>query len=118
MAKEVQNRREDSQQLTSTTSVTPTEALLLTEEGADFSSGAMPSIFDLCGGCGPSTDAPAAAKAKAKVKAKAKAKAAAGADGENGEPDKPLTPLQKAVLLKNSVFLVQISLRAFVVIDT
>ena len=103
--KETQHRREDSQQIASTTGVSATEALMLTEEGADFASGTTPSIFDLCGGTAPtSTGGEPAAKSKGKAKAKPKAKPAAAPNGEP-QPDKPLTPLQKANLLKKSVFL-------------
>ena len=52
MTREVQSRREDTQEVGSTTELTPTEALLLTEEGADFSDKAIPTIHDVLGEVG------------------------------------------------------------------
>ena len=76
---------------------------------ADFSDKAVPSIHDVLGeGVAErarrgDTTAP---KAKAKAKPKPKAKASAGGAGDGTpKPDKPITPLEKAVLLKKSVFL-------------
>ena len=109
VTREVQNRREDTQEVGSTTELTSTEALLLTEDGADFSDRAVPSIHDVLGGgvaerAGDTTAPDPKAKAKAKPKPKAKASVGGAGDG-TPKPDKPITPLEKAVLLKKSVFL-------------
>lgn len=78
---------------------------------ADFSDKAVPSIHDVLGegvaeraGRGDTTAPDPKAKAKAKPKPKAKASAGGAGDG-TPKPDKPITPLEKAVLLKKSVFL-------------
>ena len=114
--------REDSQNLKSTTSITPAEGLDLTESGAVFAANATPGVhalMDTAGG-GPPNDGEnggngeAGGKAKGKGKnhrPKPKPKAKAIATNPDGtpvdpEPDKPPTPLEKAVLLKKSVFLV------------
>ena len=109
VSKEVQNRREDSQEVNSKTQLTSSEAMLLTEEGADFSINALPSIHELCGGAPPETTVQPVAKNKARAKPKPKA----NAKGEGQDPDKPPTALEKAVLLKKSVFLVCISFSRF-----
>ena len=111
VTREVQNHREDTQEVGSTTELTSTEALLLTEDGADFSDKAVPSIHDVLGEGvaerarrGDTTAPDPKAKAKAKPKPKAKASVGGAGDG-TPKPDKPITPLEKAVLLKKSVFL-------------
>ena len=111
---EIAHSREDSQEMVSNTSLNPTEALALTEEGADFSTTAMPSMNEVLqvggnsgggGGIhGDTAEAPAG-KAKAKAKTKAKAKAKPGDNTSDPPPDKPQTPLDKAMALKKIVFL-------------
>ena len=110
---EVAHSREDTQEMVSNTSLNTTEALALTEEGADFSGIAVPSLNDVLGlggssgGGGGSGETPAApaGKSKAKAKTKAKAKAKPGDDTTDPPPDKPQSPLDKAVALKKIVFL-------------
>ena len=112
---EIAHSREDSQEMVSNTSLNPTEALALTEEGADFSTTAMPSMNEVLqvggnsGGSGggihgDTAEAPAG-NAKAKAKTKAKAKAKPGDNTSDPPPDKPQTPLDKAMALKKIVFL-------------
>ncbi len=112
--------REDSQNLRSTTRMSTEEGLGLTESGSVFGASATPGLRELAdesmadpsnGGGDPPQ---AKAKAKGKAKGKAKAKAMPTDDNpENGapqeEPDKPPTPLEKAVLLKKAVFLVWVT---------
>ena len=110
---EVAHSREDTQEMVSNTSLNTTEALALTEEGADFSGIAVPSLNDVLGlggnsvGGGGSGETPAApaGKSKAKAKTKAKAKAKPGDDTTDPPPDKPQSPLDKAMALKKIVFL-------------
>ncbi|CAL1128802.1 unnamed protein product [Cladocopium goreaui] len=110
---EIAHSREDSQEMVSNTSLNPTEALALTEEGADFSTTAMPSMNEVLqvggnsGGSGggihgDTAEAPAG-NAKAKAKTKAKAKAKPGDNTSDPPPDKPQTPLDKAMALKKIV---------------
>ncbi len=109
---ENQHTREDSQNLKGTTQLTPDEALGLTETGAVFAASETPGIHALTGvvlggGGGEGGDGTPAPKAKAKAKAKAKnKKTETGENGQDPEPDKPLSPLDKAGLLKKAVFLV------------
>ena len=111
---ENQHVREDTQAVNSTTSVTPVEALTLTEEGAVFAAGAHPSIRGLVESVVPTEEEP---KGKTKGKGKGKTKGKKGknkegqAEGDGGTnpeevPDKPPTPLAKAIILKKAVFLV------------
>ena len=116
ISKKSQHIREDSQQVGSTMRVTAEEGLLLTEDGGDFASGNTPTIQSLMGkgvvegtgGTPPPTIAP---KKRAKAKAKSQPNPPApdgAAPGEptDPEPTKPPTPLEKAILLKKSVFLI------------
>jgi len=116
--------REDSQNLRSTTSLSTEEALGLTENGSVFGASATPGLRELADvvinepSNGEVNNGKAKAKGKAKTKGKAKAKAMAmitdgtvegDAPNEQAVPDKPPTPLEKAVLLKKSVFLVWVN---------
>lgn len=119
---ENQHVREDTQAVTSTTSLTPVEALTLTEEGAVFAAGAHPSIREFAHEAAPRDDdtrktRKGGAKGGGKTKTKTKTKTNTQEGGEGGEggekpeggdekPDKPPTPLQKAITLKKAVFLV------------
>jgi len=118
VSKEAQHIREDEQQILSATRVSGAEALALTEEGADFSAASTPSIHDVLGFAAPPTvsdEVKGGGKGKdGKGKrrgGKGKTKEGKDGDAENQEneklPDKPPTPLEKAVLLKKSVFLVR-----------
>lgn len=115
--------REDVQQVGSRMSVTGTEALALTEAGCDFAFDSHPSIKGISQDLGvvaapgevPAPTGNGETKKKGRAKGKAKAKAGAGDknkgdDQEGGEgeekdnqPDKPPTPLAKAVALKTKV---------------
>ena len=114
---ENQHVREDTQGVTSTTSVTPAEALTLTEDGAVFAAGAHPSIRDLVVAAPPEEEPKKNSKGKGGGKGgKGKNKGKKGnindgqGEGEGGDPegvpDKPPTPLAKANILKKAVFLV------------
>ena len=116
VASEVAHSREDIQSINATTAVSGTEALTLTEDGADFSEGAAPTIHSALrmpqlslgstgGGAG---DEPGKGKAKGKGrKGKGKGKNENGDGDGNTEtkPDKVLSPMDKAKLLRKSVFL-------------
>lgn len=124
ISKKSQRIREDSQQVGSRMRVSAEEGLLLTEAGGDFAAGNTPTIQSLIGlgasvadGAG---ETPPPAKGKGKGK-KGKGKSGksqptptvqdGGDSGEAGgdppnDPTKPPTPLEKANLLKKSVFLI------------
>ena len=119
VASEVARTREDSQSINATTSVSATEALTLTEDGADFSEGAAPTIHDalrmpqlsLGSTSGGTGDEVGKGKGKGKGrKGKGKGKNENGDGDANTEskPDKVLSPLDKAKLLRKSVFLRQL----------
>lgn len=124
---ENQHVREDTQAVTSTTSLTPGEALTLTEDGAVFAAGAHPSIREFAHDVAPHDDDTRRTKGGGKNKGgkgggKTKTKTrkgnnkeqeggggegeGKGGEGGEGEPDKPPTPLAKANILKKAVFLV------------
>ena len=118
ISKKSQHIREDSQQVGSKMHVTAEEGLMLTEAGGDFAAGNTPTIRSLMGSGASDvggTPKPPPPTKEPKRKAKAKAKThpnppndggIPGEDGADPQPDKPPTPLEKAILLKKSVFLV------------
>ncbi len=120
-SKEDAHTRQDTQQINSRTTVSASEALSLTEEGADFSA-AHPSIRDLAtelggavggatGAVGLGTDQGKGAKGKGGKGRRRKGKGEAAAEGggtepkDDPEPAKTLTPLAKAIALKGKVLL-------------
>ena len=120
---EAARSREDVTNVSSTVSVTATEALTLTEPGSDLAMDNYPVITDFvtAGGGGgshpelpvdpPQTKGNGKGKGKGRGKPRPKPKAAAAVGGDqDGEPqqedpDKPPTPLAKAIALKTKVFL-------------
>ena len=104
--RELARVREDSQNLTSRVEVTADEASEFLTPGGDFAVDQAPTVPEwACAPCVPAPHLPAeVGKGKGKGQKRKKGK---DADGEvaNTQPDKPKSPLEKALLLQRGVLL-------------
>ena len=110
--------REDSQQVSSTASITAQEALSLAEDGCDFGNDTHPSIHALSKEVGvtagalptPETENKGGGKGGKGRRRKGSGKGQRGDQEGNGngepQPDKLQTPLEKATSLKTKVLLI------------
>ena len=119
VSSEISNIRQNSQSLASNTALSSTEALALTEDGADFGSGGVPTVADVVGytgsmmggngdGQGDQKGGKGGRKNKNTGKGGAGGKSGKGGRGKGEGEDaevKPLSPLEKANLLKKAVSL-------------
>ena len=120
--------REDVQSINTRGGATTDEAMTLIEDGADFSSTALPTIQEVLGGTPPEVpqgqpDAKGKGKGKRTRKTKGKQTEGQVNENENTKPegeqqgDKVPTPLEKAMALKKAVCLSYVSLYSIFCVD-